>query len=230
MCFSGVQFRYSGTSKTCCYKYNILWHTIAAVYKTATIYKFQRRVNDRGNRYLFCNSFSQLQLRVGPSQQTFKLPAPSPKFSLYFFVPFHFQRLYIFSHFISLPHTHSLSLRQFENLFTLSLGFVLCHHNNSENPSQSPNLATHSTKTSAMRLTTTTQHTPTSSPPNTPLSTRTHLTKPLTSLTPTWPYGSDVWSKKKWVLPEIDDADIVLAFEGNSNLFWLSVMANSFWA
>ena len=105
-----------------------------------------------------------------------------------------------------------------------------CHHNNSENPSQSPNLATHSTKTSAMRLTTTTQHTPTSSPPNRSLSTRTHLTKPLTSLTPTWPYGSNVWSKKKWVLPEIDDADIVLAFEGNSNLFWLSVMANSFWA
>ncbi|KAK7857033.1 threonine synthase [Quercus suber] len=36
----------------------------------------------------------------------------------------------------------------------------------------------------------------------------------------TWPYGSGVWSKKEWVLPEIDDADIVSAFEGNSNLFW----------
>ncbi|KAK6944780.1 Pyridoxal-phosphate dependent enzyme, partial [Dillenia turbinata] len=34
-----------------------------------------------------------------------------------------------------------------------------------------------------------------------------------------WPYGSGVWSKKEWVLPEIDDDDIVSAFEGNSNLF-----------
>ncbi|KAB2613040.1 threonine synthase [Pyrus ussuriensis x Pyrus communis] len=36
----------------------------------------------------------------------------------------------------------------------------------------------------------------------------------------TWPYGSGVWSKKEWVLPEIDSDDIVSAFEGNSNLFW----------
>lgn len=36
----------------------------------------------------------------------------------------------------------------------------------------------------------------------------------------TWPYGSGVWGKKEWVLPEIDDDDIVSAFEGNSNLFW----------
>ncbi|KAI5065260.1 hypothetical protein GOP47_0019955 [Adiantum capillus-veneris] len=36
----------------------------------------------------------------------------------------------------------------------------------------------------------------------------------------TWPYGSGVWSKKEWVLPEIDNDDIVSAFEGNSNLFW----------
>lgn len=36
----------------------------------------------------------------------------------------------------------------------------------------------------------------------------------------TWPYGSGVWSKKEWVLPEIDDDDIVSLFEGNSNLFW----------
>ncbi|XP_031109120.1 threonine synthase 1, chloroplastic-like [Ipomoea triloba] len=35
-----------------------------------------------------------------------------------------------------------------------------------------------------------------------------------------WPYGSGVWSKKEWVLPEIADEDIVSAFEGNSNLFW----------
>lgn len=36
----------------------------------------------------------------------------------------------------------------------------------------------------------------------------------------TWPYGSGVWSKKEWVLPEIGSDDIVSAFEGNSNLFW----------
>ncbi|KAL4330746.1 hypothetical protein AHAS_Ahas13G0430900 [Arachis hypogaea] len=37
----------------------------------------------------------------------------------------------------------------------------------------------------------------------------------------TWPYGSDVWSKKEWVLPEIDSVDIISAFEGNSNLFFV---------
>ncbi|KAK1305690.1 hypothetical protein QJS10_CPA10g01452 [Acorus calamus] len=36
----------------------------------------------------------------------------------------------------------------------------------------------------------------------------------------TWPYGSGVWSKKEWVLPEIDSDHIVSVFEGNSNLFW----------
>ncbi|KAH7279274.1 hypothetical protein KP509_37G013300 [Ceratopteris richardii] len=36
----------------------------------------------------------------------------------------------------------------------------------------------------------------------------------------TWPYGSGVWSKKEWVLPEIDNEDVVSAFEGNTNLFW----------
>ncbi|KAK9828919.1 hypothetical protein WJX72_002784 [[Myrmecia] bisecta] len=35
-----------------------------------------------------------------------------------------------------------------------------------------------------------------------------------------WPYGSGVWSKKEWVLPQISDDDIVSMFEGNSNLFW----------
>ncbi|XLR53228.1 hypothetical protein S83_003900 [Arachis hypogaea] len=37
----------------------------------------------------------------------------------------------------------------------------------------------------------------------------------------TWPYGSGVWSKKEWVLPEIDSDDIVSAFERNSNLFFV---------
>nr|QKY14826.1 threonine synthase (THRC) [Polytomella parva] len=35
-----------------------------------------------------------------------------------------------------------------------------------------------------------------------------------------WPYGSGIWSKKEWILPEISDDDIVSMFEGNSNLFW----------
>lgn len=35
-----------------------------------------------------------------------------------------------------------------------------------------------------------------------------------------WPYGSGVWSKKEWVLPNIPDDDVVSMFEGNSNLFW----------
>jgi len=32
-----------------------------------------------------------------------------------------------------------------------------------------------------------------------------------------WPYGSGVWSKKEFVLPEIDSDHIVSLFEGNSN-------------
>lgn len=35
-----------------------------------------------------------------------------------------------------------------------------------------------------------------------------------------FPYGSGVWSKKEWVLPNIPDEDVVSMFEGNSNLFW----------
>lgn len=35
-----------------------------------------------------------------------------------------------------------------------------------------------------------------------------------------WPYGSGVWSKKEWVVPDLEDANIVSMFEGNSNLFW----------
>lgn len=35
-----------------------------------------------------------------------------------------------------------------------------------------------------------------------------------------WPYGSGVWGKKEWVLPEIDDANIVSLYEGGTNLFW----------
>lgn len=35
-----------------------------------------------------------------------------------------------------------------------------------------------------------------------------------------WPYGSGVWGKKEFVLPNIDDENIVSMYEGNSNLFW----------
>jgi threonine synthase len=35
-----------------------------------------------------------------------------------------------------------------------------------------------------------------------------------------WPYGSGVWGKKEWILPEIDDRNIVSLYEGGTNLFW----------
>lgn len=35
-----------------------------------------------------------------------------------------------------------------------------------------------------------------------------------------WPYGSGVWGKKEWVLPEIPSEDVVSMYEGHSNLFW----------
>ena len=35
-----------------------------------------------------------------------------------------------------------------------------------------------------------------------------------------YPYGSGVWGKKEWVIPFIDDENIVSTCEGNTNLFW----------
>ena len=35
-----------------------------------------------------------------------------------------------------------------------------------------------------------------------------------------WPYGSGVWGKKEWVLPEIDNDNVVSMYEGHTNLFW----------
>jgi threonine synthase len=35
-----------------------------------------------------------------------------------------------------------------------------------------------------------------------------------------YPYGSGVWGKKEWIVPFIDNENIVSTFEGNSNLFW----------
>jgi len=34
-----------------------------------------------------------------------------------------------------------------------------------------------------------------------------------------WPYGSGIWSKKEWVVPNIENDNIVSMFEGNTNLF-----------
>jgi threonine synthase len=38
--------------------------------------------------------------------------------------------------------------------------------------------------------------------------------------TTNWPYGSGVWGKREWVLPEIQDENIVSLYEGGTNLFW----------
>lgn len=35
-----------------------------------------------------------------------------------------------------------------------------------------------------------------------------------------WPYGSGVWGKKEWILPDIKDENIVSMYEGGTNLFW----------
>ena len=35
-----------------------------------------------------------------------------------------------------------------------------------------------------------------------------------------WPYGSGVWGKKEWVLPALDNQNVVSMYEGHSNLFW----------
>ena len=35
-----------------------------------------------------------------------------------------------------------------------------------------------------------------------------------------WPFGSGVWGKKEWILPEIDNDNIVSLYEGGTNLFW----------
>ncbi|MBW2425451.1 MAG: threonine synthase, partial [Deltaproteobacteria bacterium] len=35
-----------------------------------------------------------------------------------------------------------------------------------------------------------------------------------------WPFGSGVWGKKEWVLPDIDNDNVVSMYEGHTNLFW----------
>ena len=41
-----------------------------------------------------------------------------------------------------------------------------------------------------------------------------------------WPYGSGVWGKKEWVIPTIDDENVVSMYEGNTNLFWAERLGN----
>ncbi len=35
-----------------------------------------------------------------------------------------------------------------------------------------------------------------------------------------WPYGSGVWGKKEWVMPLVEDENIISFYEGGTNLFW----------
>ncbi|HEY2405807.1 MAG TPA: threonine synthase [Polyangiaceae bacterium] len=35
-----------------------------------------------------------------------------------------------------------------------------------------------------------------------------------------WPYGSGVWGKREWVMPQLPDELIVSMYEGGTNLFW----------
>jgi threonine synthase len=35
-----------------------------------------------------------------------------------------------------------------------------------------------------------------------------------------WPYGSGVWGKKEWILPQIHNDNVVSLYEGGTNLFW----------
>ena len=43
----------------------------------------------------------------------------------------------------------------------------------------------------------------------------------------TWPCGSSVWGKKKWVCPEVRDENIVSMDEGGTNLFWAERFGHS---
>ncbi|MCX7682002.1 MAG: threonine synthase [Anaerolineae bacterium] len=35
-----------------------------------------------------------------------------------------------------------------------------------------------------------------------------------------WPYGSGVWGKKEWVMPLVDNENVVSMYEGHTNCFW----------
>jgi len=38
--------------------------------------------------------------------------------------------------------------------------------------------------------------------------------------TTNWPYGSGVWGQREWVIPSLQDENVVSMCEGNTNLFW----------
>ena len=41
-----------------------------------------------------------------------------------------------------------------------------------------------------------------------------------------WPYGSGVWGKKEFVLPNLDNSNVVSLYEGGTNLFWAERLGN----
>ncbi len=41
-----------------------------------------------------------------------------------------------------------------------------------------------------------------------------------------WPYGSGVWGKREWVMPQMPDDTIVSMYEGGTNLFWAERYGN----
>jgi threonine synthase len=41
-----------------------------------------------------------------------------------------------------------------------------------------------------------------------------------------FPYGSGVWGKKEWVLPNVKDDNVVSMFEGHTNLYWADRYGN----
>ncbi len=38
--------------------------------------------------------------------------------------------------------------------------------------------------------------------------------------TTNWPFGSGVWAYREWIIPDLQDDNVVSMCEGNSNLFW----------
>lgn len=44
-----------------------------------------------------------------------------------------------------------------------------------------------------------------------------------------WPYGSGVWGKKEWVLPDVDNENVVSMYEGHTNLFWAERHGRQLW-
>jgi len=42
-----------------------------------------------------------------------------------------------------------------------------------------------------------------------------------------WPYGSGVWGKKEWILPQIKNDDVVSLYEGGTNLFGPNALEKS---